>query len=215
MESVITEAVAILDEAGSAALTFRALAGRLGGGVASIYWYVDNKEELLDRATDHVIGDVLGDIARREATEDPIEDLRTSAVMLFDAVTARPWLASYLLRNTDLQPNALRLYEHLGQQVMRLDLPPRETFHALSAVIGYVIGTAADLGQQPPAEVLEGQTTREEYLGRYAERWRESDPQDYPFLHYVVEEFDGHQDADQFSAGLDLVLAGLRLQADR
>lgn len=37
MEAVITEAVALLDEAGEPALTFRALAARLGGGVASIY----------------------------------------------------------------------------------------------------------------------------------------------------------------------------------
>ncbi len=55
MEAVLTEAVALLDEAGEPALTFRALAARLGGGVASIYWYVANKDELLDRASDHVL----------------------------------------------------------------------------------------------------------------------------------------------------------------
>ena len=38
MEAVISEAVALLDEAGESALTFRALDARLGGGVASIYF---------------------------------------------------------------------------------------------------------------------------------------------------------------------------------
>ena len=49
LDSVLTEAVALLDESGEQALTFRALAARLGGGVASIYWYVSSRDELLDR----------------------------------------------------------------------------------------------------------------------------------------------------------------------
>src|SRR6478752_5690014 len=65
LDAVVTEAVALLDEAGEPALTFRALAARLGTGVGSIYWYVSSKDELLDRAADHVMGDVL-------RTVDPI-----------------------------------------------------------------------------------------------------------------------------------------------
>ena len=111
MESVLIEAVALLDEAGDSALTFRALANRLGGGAASIYWYVSNKDELLDRATDYAIGAVLAEIEKQPATGDPIDDLRTIATTLFDAIVDRPWLGAYFMRNTDLQPNALGLYE--------------------------------------------------------------------------------------------------------
>ena len=32
-------------------------------------------------------------------------------------------------------------------------------------------------------------------------------------MHEIVDEFDGHDDVDQFRAALDLTLAGLRLQA--
>lgn len=59
MEAVLTAAVALLDEAGASALTFRALATRLGTGVGTIYWYVSNKDELFDRATDHAVGAIL------------------------------------------------------------------------------------------------------------------------------------------------------------
>ena len=79
MEAVLTEAVALLDEAGERALTFRALAARLGGGVGSIYWYVSSKDELLDRAADHVLADVLGDVEKLPASDDPIDDLRAIA----------------------------------------------------------------------------------------------------------------------------------------
>lgn len=214
MEAVLTEAVALLDEAGEPALTFRALAERLGGGVASIYWYVSNKDELLDRATDHVLAGVLADVARLSATRDPIDDLRSVALTLFDAIVDRPWLGAYFMRNTALQPSGLKMYDRLGREVLRLEgLTPLQQFHAVSAVIGFVVGTAADLGQEPPREVLEGTVGRDEYLERYADQWRELDPEEFPFVTHVVEEFSGHDDAVQFRAGLDLLLAGLRLQA--
>ena len=215
MESVLTEAVALLDEAGESALTFRALGARLGGGAASIYWYVANKDELLDRATDHVLAGVLADTEDFTGGEDPIEDLRSIAVAMFDAIAARPWLGAYLMRNTGQQPNSLLLYERIGQQVMRLGLTPRQSFHAVSAVVGYVVGIAADLGQQAPAEVLDGSVTRDEFLAAYADEWRALDPETFPFVHHIVEEFAVHDDAEQFRSGLDLLLAGLRLQAGR
>lgn len=213
MESVLTETVALLDESGASALTFRALAQRLGGGVASIYWYVANKEELLDRATDHVIGGVLADIEKLPSGDDPIDDLRAMAVTLFDAIVDRPWLGAYFMRNTDAQTNSMRLYEKLGRQTLRLDLTARQRFHAVSAVVGVVVGSAVDMGQEPPQEVLKGAVSRDEYLGRFARAWRELDPDDYPFVHEIVDEFDGHEDVDQFRSALDLTLAGLRLQA--
>ncbi len=213
METVLTGAVALLDESGDSALTFRSLANRLGGGVASIYWYVSSKDELLDRATDHVVGAILTDIEKQADTDDPIEDLRVMATTLFDAIVQRPWLGAYFMRNTDLQVNALRLYERIGRQTLRLDLTPKQRFHAVSAVVGVVIGSAADMAQEPPQEVLDGAVNREEYLGRFARSWRALDPEDFPFVHEIIDEFDGHDDADQFRAALDLTLAGLRLQA--
>lgn len=54
---------------------------------------------------------------------------------------------------------------------------------------------------------------RDEFLGRYAQTWRELDPADFPFVHEIVDEFDGHDDIEQFRSALELTLAGLRLQA--
>ncbi|RAJ33221.1 TetR family transcriptional regulator [Kitasatospora sp. SolWspMP-SS2h] len=214
MEAVLAAAVALLDEDGEQALTLRALAGRLGTGVGSIYWYVSGKDDLLDRAIDHVLAGVLTAVEQRPDTADPIADLRAMAVTLFDAVADRPWLGDRFLRNIGSEGNSLRLYELLGRQLLRLDLTPKQRFHALSAVIGVVVSNAADLGRdEPPEEVVEGAVGREEFLGRFADNWRALDPERYPFLHHIVDEFDGHDDREQFLAELDLTLAGLRLQA--
>jgi AcrR family transcriptional regulator len=213
MEAVLAAAVALLDEAGEPALTFRALAARLGTGVGSIYWYVSSKDELFDRATDHVVGDTLATVRAQPGSDDPIADLRAMAVTLFDAIIDRPWLAAYFMRNTDVQGNSLQLYEELGQQTLRLDLTPRQRFHAVSAVVGVVVGTAADLGAEPPQEVLDGKVGRDQHLDRYAETWRALDPAEFPFVREIADEFAGHDDREQFLAALDLSLAGLRLQA--
>lgn len=211
----MAEAVALLDESGEQGLTFRALAARLGGGVASIYWYVASKDELLDRATDHVLEGVLVDTAGFTGSADPIDDIRSIALTCFDAIVDRPWLGTYFMRDTGLQPNGLRLYERVGQQVLRLGLTQRQSFHAVSAVIGFVVGIAADMGQAPPQEVIDGNVTRDEYIEGFADQWRELDAEEYPFVHHIVDEFAHHDDTDQFRAGLDLLLAGLRLQADQ
>ncbi len=214
LEAVLTEAVALLDEAGDSALTLRALASRLGGGVASIYWYVSSKNELLDLATDHVLASVLTAVEAQTGSEDPIDDLRAMALTLFDAVVERPWLGSYVMRNALVHANSIRLYEKLGEQTLRLDLTPRQRFHAVSAIFEVVVGTAADMmGREPPPEILDGTVDRRELLSRHADAWRALDPVDFPFVHDIVDEFDGHDDHDQVRAALELTLAGLRLQA--
>ncbi|KRF20617.1 TetR family transcriptional regulator [Nocardioides sp. Soil797] len=214
LEAVVSAAIALLDEGGDAALTFRALAARLGGGVASIYWYVANKDELRDKASDHVVAGILTDTAAFTGDDDPIDNLRGIAIAAFDVISERPWLADYFMRSTIDQPNSLRLYERVGQQVLRLDLTPLQSFHAVSAVLGFVVGIAADLGQQPPQEVLDGTVSRKEFFERVVEQWRALDPDEFPFMHHIVGEFAEHDDRDQFRAGLDLLLDGLRRQAD-
>jgi AcrR family transcriptional regulator len=211
---VVAGAVAILDESGAQGLTIRALAARLGGGVASVYWYVSGREELLDLAADAVLGGVLVAVADI-GDDDPIDNLRTIGVTMFDAIVDRPWLGAYVLRDTAVQTHSLQLYELIGEQVMRLDLTPRQSFHATSAVVGFVIGTAADMGQEPPASVVSGELSKEQYMAAATAQWRALDEAEFPYIHHIIDEFDGHDDRDQFVGGLDLLLAGLRLQAGR
>lgn len=215
LEAVVEAAVALLDEDGESALTFRALAARLGGGVGSIYWYVSSKEELLDRATDEVLGRVLADVDALDHDDDPIAVMRAMALVLFDEMVRRPWLATYLVRNTGVQTNSLRFFERLGQQTLRLDLTPRQRFHGASTIISYVVGVAVDLAQPPPQEFLDSGLGPAEFMAMYADRWRSHGQDEYPFLTSIADEFEVHDDADVFRSGLDMLLAGLRLQAER
>ena len=96
MDAVISEAVALLDEGGDNALTFRAL----GGGATGIYWYVSNKDESRDKASDFVVGKVLEQTEEFIDGADPIDNLRAMAMVAFNTIAERPWLADYFMRNT-------------------------------------------------------------------------------------------------------------------
>ena len=94
-------------------------------------------------------------------------------------------------------------------------MTPRQSFDAASAVIGFVIGLAADIGRQPPEEVLAGNVTREQYMNGVVAQWRALDQTEFPFLHTILDVFQTHDDVEQFRSGLDLLLDGLRRQAER
>jgi AcrR family transcriptional regulator len=213
LEAVVSEAVTLLDEAGEDGLTFRALAARLGTGVGSIYWYVASKDELLERAADSVLGGVIARTAHLGAGDDPIAEIREIAIAFYEATVDRPWLGAYFLQDTGTAVNGLMLYDRMGREVMRLDLTPRQQFDAVSAVMAYVVGVAADRGQDPPQEVRDGRVERETFVAAFRDELRALDERDFPFLHHIADEFAVHDDAEQFRAGLDLLLAGLRLQA--
>ncbi|WP_345481178.1 helix-turn-helix domain-containing protein [Amnibacterium soli] len=213
LDTVLREAIAILDEAGEPALTFRALAARLGGGVASIYWYVGSRDELLELATEDVMGGVLAESEPLTHGTDPVANVRAIALALFDEFVRRPWFGQFMLRNSGLQPNSMAMFERLGQQLMRLDLTPKQRFHAVSSVVSYVVGVAIDLAEPPPKEYLESGLAPAEFLRVLGDRWRALDPEAFPFAHQVADEMATHDDVDVFRSGLDLLLDGLRLQA--
>jgi hypothetical protein len=52
--------------------------------------------------------------------------------------------------------------------------------------------------------------TRDEWLTEQSERWVGLDPVAYPFLHAAAADLREHDDRDQFIAGLDLLLTGIR-----
>jgi AcrR family transcriptional regulator len=213
LENVVEAAIDLLDESGEGALTFRALATRLGGGVGSIYWYVSSREELLDRATDEVMGRVLAETDALLDGPDPVGNVRAISLAMFEEMVRRPWLGNYLMRNTSVQTNSIRLFERMGQQLMSLDLTPKQRFHAVSSIISYVVGAAVDMAQPPPREFFESGLEPAEFMKAFADGWRAFDADEFPFIHQIVDEFERHDDVDVFRSGLDMLLAGLRQQA--
>ncbi|HEY6492081.1 MAG TPA: TetR family transcriptional regulator [Trebonia sp.] len=201
-ERIVETAIGILDTGGEGALTFRALAARLATGSGAIYWHVTSKNELLAAATDEVVARVVTGAA---GGAEPREAIRAIALGAFDAIDAHPWVGTQLSLEP-WQPAVMQMLEAIGGQLGALGVPEGAQFGCASALVNYVLGLA---GQYAAAARLAGETDRSAFLTAVAARWARLDPARYPFVRRVAAQLPGHDDREQFLAGIDLILAGI------
>ncbi|NUS94460.1 MAG: TetR/AcrR family transcriptional regulator [Nocardia sp.] len=202
-ERIVEAAIEILDTEGENALTFRALTARLATGSGAIYWHIANKDELLAMATDDVITRVVTGAA--EGVPPPAA-IRAIASGLFDAIDAHPWVGTQLAREP-WQAAILRIFEGIGGQLRALGVAERAQFDCASALVSYILGLAAQYAAG--ARLLAPDTDRSAFLATVAAQWTRHDPAEYPFVHSVAAQLPGHDDREQFLAGIDLILAGI------
>jgi AcrR family transcriptional regulator len=202
-ERIVQAAIEILDADGENALTFRALSARLATGAGAIYHHVASKDALLATATNGVISRVVAEVDREA---EPRAAIRALAVGMFDAIHTHPWVGTELSREP-WQFATLQLLEGFGQQIMALGVPARAQFDCASALLNYVLGLAGQYAAG--ARLLAGVTDRSTFLATVAEQWAQLDPGEYPFVRQVAAQLPGHDDREQFLAGIDLILDGI------
>ena len=136
-ERIVATAVEMLDAEGTAGVSMRRLADRLGAGAMSLYWHVANKEQVLDLALDQVLEyrapqqageprDWRGDVAHL------LEDWRAGMLR-------HPWSASLLPRRA-LGPGILGRLELLGGILSRAGVADADLNAAIWSLWNYVMG---------------------------------------------------------------------------
>ena len=205
-ERIVEAAVELLDAAGEAGLTFRALTERLATGPGAIYWHVTNKDELLAAATDALVAAALA----VEPTGAPEDEIRAVALGLYDAIDEHPWIATALSTQISRGPSGsvtTRIFESLGRQVRALGAPESGWFTTTSALMFYVLGAAGQNAAN--ARTVSPDVGRAEFLDAASTAWEELDPDEYPFTRAVAGQLRDHDDREQFLAGITLILAGV------
>ena len=136
-ERIVATAVELLDAEGIDGLTMRLLADRLGSGVMSLYWHVDNKEDVFDLALDSVL-EYRGPPQTGESQNwrgdvvHMLEDWRVSMLR-------HPWSASLLPRRA-LGPNILSRLELLSNTLSRAGVADADLNVAIWSLWNYVMG---------------------------------------------------------------------------
>ncbi|MBB4684532.1 TetR/AcrR family transcriptional regulator [Amycolatopsis jiangsuensis] len=211
-ERIVEAAVELLDSGGESALTFRVLTERLATGPGAIYWHVANKDELLAVATDGVVADALA-VGSEQSPAGPEDELRAVALGLYEAIAAHPWLGGQLSRQfTRNGPVVPRIYESIGRRVRALGVPEATWFVTTSVLVHYVLGAAGqNAANSASARTSADGANRADFLDAVSTAWEELDPDEYSFARAIAGQMRDHDDREQFLAGIDLVLAGLRL----
>jgi AcrR family transcriptional regulator len=202
-ERIVAAAIDILDTGGEGALTFRALAARLATGAGAIYWHVANKNELLAATTNDVIARVMTEVVNDAG---PREAIRAIALGVFDALDAHPWVGGQLSREP-WHSAMLQIFEGIGEQLQALGVPERAQFDCASALLNYVLGLAGQFAAG--ARLIPPGTDRAAFLATFTAQWAQLDPAEYPFVRRVAAQLPGHDDREQFLAGVNLILAGI------
>ena len=137
LERIVATAVELLDAQGVGGLTMRRLADRLGSGVMSLYWHIDNKEDVFDLALNSVL-EYRGPPQIGES-----QDWRAEVVHLLEdwraSMLRHPWSASLLPRRA-LGPNILSRLELLSKTLSRAGIADADLNVAIWSLWNYVMG---------------------------------------------------------------------------
>jgi AcrR family transcriptional regulator len=208
-ERIVDAAIKLLDDEGEQGLTFRALATRLATGPGAIYWHVTNKDELLVAASNDVVARALADIS---AHVTPKKAIHSIALRVFETIDAHQWLAAQLARNPP--PKAvLQIFERIGRQVQALGAPRRIQFTAATVLGSYIVSESRQNAAN--GRLHDARPDRVAFLETVAAQWQELDAEEFPFTRTVAKQLREHDDRAEYLAGIDLILAGLRVLGQR
>ncbi|MEV4953623.1 TetR/AcrR family transcriptional regulator [Paenarthrobacter nitroguajacolicus] len=200
-ERVLECAVALADESGLAALTIRTLAQSMGTKPMSLYYYVANKEEILDGIVDMVFSEI----------EPPVPggdwraEMRRRAHGVRSALRRHPWAVGLLESRSAPGPATLRHHEATLATLREAGFSVQLTAHAYALLDSYIYGFAL----QEAALPFEGRDTAAEITNPIMERFATGE---YPRMVEIAVEHvlkPGYDFGDEFGFGLDLILEGL------
>jgi len=200
-QRVVVEAIRLADREGVDGLSMRRLADALGAGAMSLYHYVANKEELLDAMIDIVF----------EEIEPPPEETDWQSAMRREAVSTRrvlashPWAIVLMESRTSPGPANLRHREAVTACLRRAGFSVVMATHANWLLNSYVYGFALQEVSLPFDTTDEFADMAEDvYLPQLP-------PDEFPYLNESAAALvaAGYDPAEEFTFGLDLVLAAL------
>ncbi|GAA1988598.1 TetR/AcrR family transcriptional regulator [Kitasatospora viridis] len=214
-ERIIEAAVALLDAEGVTAFSMRKLAAGLSVTPMSVYWYVDNKDALLELALDAVIGEI-----RPQPLEDHGDWHRHLYVLAHEyrrCYLNHPWAAELSGRYLAVGPNAMLFSSSAVHALTRTGLTGDQLGGALALVFQYAYAFALVETQWNRRVKLAG--TDEDVLYRQMlGLLSQADPRHQEFeelLGYDREKSIEAARNRQFDQGLEMALAGIEATVDR
>jgi len=205
-ERVFRAAVVLADERGIESLTMRALGEELGVEAMSLYYYVANKDELLDGMVDLVYGEI--ELPSGEA--DWKTAMRRVATSAHEALSRHRWAITLMETRTRPGPANLRHHDAVIRTFREAGFSIKQAIHAFSVLDSYISGFALQELTMPfdtPGELAEA---AESILGQFP-------ADEYPHLAETITEHvtkSGYDYADEFQVGLDLILDGIERLRD-
>ncbi len=150
-ERIVSEALAIVDEEGLPALSMRRLGARLGVDPMAVYYYLPNKDALLDAIVEAVMGEI--DLGVDDPTAPPEERVLCAANAYLAVMLAHQNAMPLMLSRGPNTPTAARPVELLLGILRDAGLSPTQALAGMNSIASAVRGAAAMVvpaGTDPP-----------------------------------------------------------------
>ena len=205
-ERVLEAAIALADAGGIESLTMRRLAQELGVEAMTLYYYVANKDEILNGIADLIVGE----IELPPSGADWKAAVRKTAISAHQVLLRHPWAANLVLSASGFSQARMQYMNALLGCLREAGFSPEMTdlaYHALeSHIMGFTLWVVGmNLGSDEDVAALAS-----DFL-------REFPRDELPHLAEHIEQHMKPRDPDDegaFAFGLDLLLDGLeRLRA--
>ena len=216
-ERVLRAAVALAARDGMDSLTMRKLAAELGVGVMTLYYYVPNKDDLLDGMVDIVFSEI--DVPSTD--RDWRTAMRQRAISTREALTRHGWAVGLMESRMTPGPASLRVHDAVLGCLREAGFSIEMAIHAYSVQDAYIYGFALQEKSLPFETVEESAAVAEAQVREFAELAEERQfatlAEEFPYLAEIV---GGHvasvgvDFAKEFEWGLDLILDALEKRRD-
>jgi AcrR family transcriptional regulator len=202
-QRVVTEALAAIAQDGVQALTMRRLAGRLGVVPGALYHHVRNKQQLQDLVLDNVLAEV--DV-HLDSSLDWTGQLKVLAHRLRQVLEAHPGVAGILKTRDPLGPHSLALAEAFLEPLQAAGFGDRQAGLAFFLLVDYTIGFAVNSTSTSVNEQRVRDPATRTQLHQF---FRSLPPDRFPALVTLGEHVWVDNRNERFTAGLDVLIAGL------
>ncbi|MDO4908286.1 MAG: TetR family transcriptional regulator [Corynebacterium sp.] len=238
-ENILAAAIAILDAEGLEGLTIRRLAQELHCAVASIYWYVKNKDELLQFVSSEILRRLFEEydgyrskgvyIPERfahhnfrqfsdstpEVAREALSEIRLLLLCLFTKMLDHRWLALQFLNSGPGADEGFDYWERIGQAVSKLGLDQKTQFYVTMAIVNCASGLGVEISSHvghKNIDPADWSSIREEQQ----QAWQQLDAERFPFFTAGFGQFLSfdpeefiNSEVNSFALGIDLLLSGL------
>jgi AcrR family transcriptional regulator len=204
-ERVLWGAVAVADAGGLDSLTIRSLSKSLDVKPMSVYYYVANKDAILDGIVDLV----FSEIELPEPGGDWRTEIRRRADSARRVLRAHPWAIGLMESRTSPGPATLRHHDAVIATLRAAGFSQALTAHAYALLDSYTYGFALQEAGLP----FEGSDTVADVAEPIMERFSTGE---YPHLVEMAADYylrPGYDFGDEFTWGLDLILDALATRA--
>jgi AcrR family transcriptional regulator len=200
-EQVLAAAMAVADGGGIAALTMRSLAQELGVKPMSVYYYVANKEAVLDGIVDLVFSEI--ELPAADGDWQPAMSRRAHSARR--ALRRHPWAVGLMESRSTPGPANLRHHDAVLGALRSGGFSAQLTAHAYALIDSYVYGFALQEAGLP----FKGPEDMVHVAGSMMMQFPAGE---YPHLVEMATDYylqPGYDFGLEFDFGLDLILDAL------